>query len=104
MKKSQILIRPLYTEKIAKLSESDNKYAFEVYTSANKIEIKKEIEKKFDVNVTNVNTIVQRGKIRQQMTRAGRFYGRRPDWKKAIVTLAEGEKIELFENVQIVWS
>jgi len=99
MKKNQILIRPIYTEKIAKLSETENKYAFEVDTSANKIEIKKEIEKKFDVNVVSVKTMVQRGKIRQQMTRAGRFYGRRPDWKKALVTLAEGDKIELFENV-----
>ena len=99
MKKNQILIRPIFTEKIARLSESENKYAFEVYRDANKIEIKSEIEKKFEVKVVCVNTMVQRGKIRQQLTRAGRFYGRRPDWKKAIITLAEGEKIELFENV-----
>ena len=99
MKKNQILIRPIFTEKIARLSEEENKYAFEVYHGANKIEIKNEIEKKFDVKVVSVNTMVQRGKVRQQMTRAGRFYGRRPDWKKAIITLAEGEKIELFENV-----
>ena len=99
MKKNQIVIRPIFTEKIARLSEIENKYAFEVYRGANKIEIKNEIEKKFDVKVICVNTMVQRGKIRQQLTRAGRFYGRRPDWKKAIITLAEGEKIELFENV-----
>lgn len=99
MKKNQILIRPIFTEKIARLSETENKYAFEVYSGANKIEIKNEIEKKFDVTVVNVNTMVQRGKIRQQLTRGGRFYGRRPDWKKAIITLAEGSKIELFENV-----
>jgi large subunit ribosomal protein L23 len=99
MKKNQILIRPIFTEKIARLSETENKYAFEVKADANKIEIKNEIEKKFDVKVLSVRTMVQRGKIRQQLTRAGRFYGRRPDWKKAIITLAEGEKIELFENV-----
>ncbi len=99
MKKNQIIIRPIYTEKIARLSESENKYAFEVDRNANKIEIKKEIENKFEVNVVGVNTLNQRGKIRQQLTRGGRFYGRRPDWKKAIITLAEGEKIELFENV-----
>lgn len=99
MKKSQILIRPIFTEKIARLSETENKYAFEVNTDSNKIEIKNEIEKKFDVKVISVRTMVQRGKIRQQLTRAGRFYGRRPDWKKAIITLAEGDKIELFENV-----
>lgn len=99
MKKDHILIRPIFTEKIAKLSEVENKFAFEVNPLANKIEIKDEIEKKFDVKVLNVRTMVQRGKIKQQMTRGGRFYGRRPDWKKAIVTLAEGDKIELFENV-----
>lgn len=99
MKKKQIIIRPIYTEKIARLSENENKYAFEVAKNSNKIEIKAEIEKKFNVKVIDVNTLNQKGKIRQQLTRRGRFYGRRPDWKKAIVTLAEGEKIELFENV-----
>jgi len=99
MKKNQMIVRPLYTEKIARLGESENKYAFQVANWANKIEIKREIEKKFNVHVENVNTINQRGKIRQQMTRAGRFYGRRPDWKKAIITVAKGDKIELFENV-----
>ncbi len=98
MKKNQLIIRPIYTEKIARLTETENKYAFEVARDANKIEIKKEIEKKFDVKVIDVNTLNQRGKIRQQLTRGGRFYGRRPDCKKAIVTLEEGEKIELFEN------
>ena len=99
MKKNVMIIRPLYTEKIARLGDAENKYAFEVASWANKIEIKREIEKKFSVRVESVNTLIQRGKIRQQMTRAGRFYGRRPDWKKAIVTVAEGDKIELFENV-----
>jgi large subunit ribosomal protein L23 len=98
MKKVQILIRPLYTEKIARLQDSENKYAFEVYHGANKIEIRKEIEKQFEVKVEKVQTMNVRGKIRQQMTRAGRFHGRRPDWKKAIVTLAEGDNIDLFEN------
>jgi large subunit ribosomal protein L23 len=98
MKKVQILIRPLYTEKIAKLQDSENKYAFEVYREANKIEIRREIEKQFDVKVEKIQTMNVRGKIRQQMTRAGRFHGRRPDWKKAVVTLAEGNKIDLFEN------
>jgi len=98
MKKVQILIRPLYTEKIARLQDSENKYAFEVFSGANKIEIRKEIEKQFEVKVEKVQTMNIRGKIRQQMTKAGRFHGRRPDWKKAIITLAEGDKIELFEN------
>ena len=98
MKKLNILIRPLYTEKIAKLQDEENKYAFEVDRESNKIEIRKEIEKRFEVKVTKIQTMVVRGKLRQQMTRAGRFYGRRPDWKKAIVTLVEGDKIDLFEN------
>ena len=98
MKKLNILIRPLYTEKIARLQDSENKYAFEVNRDANKIEIRKEIEKRFEVKVTKIQTMVNRGKMKEQMTRRGRFHGRRPDWKKAIVTLAEGDRIDLFEN------
>jgi large subunit ribosomal protein L23 len=98
MRKLKILIRPLYTEKIAKLQDIENKYAFEVDRNANKIEIRKEIENRFEVKVIKIQTMNIRGKMRQQMTRAGRFYGRRPDWKKAVVTLAEGDNIDLFEN------
>ena len=98
MKTRQIIIRPLYTEKISRLQESENKFAFEVARNANKIEIRKEIEKKFEVTVTGIQTMNIRGKMRQQLTRAGRFYGRRPDWKKAIVTLAKGQTLDLFEN------
>ena len=98
MKKAQILIRPLYTEKIARLQDKENKYAFEVSRSANKIEIRQEIEKQFDVKVEKIQTMHVRGKMRQQMTRGGRFLGRRPDWKKAVVTLAQGDQIDLFEN------
>ena len=98
MRKLNILIRPLYTEKISKLQDEENKYAFEVDRESNKIEIRKEIENRFEVKVTKIQTMVVRGKLRQQMTKAGRFYGRRPDWKKAIVTLAEDNKIDLFEN------
>ena len=98
MQERIILVRPLYTEKIAKLQDAVNKYAFEVSRDANKIEIRKAVEKKFDVKVTSIRTMLMPGKMRQQMTRAGRFYGKRPDWKKAIVTLAQGDKLELFEN------
>ena len=98
MRKLNTIIRPLYTEKIAKLQDNENKYAFEVDRESNKIEIRKEIEKRFEVKVTKIQTMVVRGKVRQQMTKAGRFYCRRPDWKKAIVTLAECSKIDLFEN------
>ena len=75
MKKRKILVRPLFTEKIARMGDEQNKYAFEVDNNANKIEIKAEIEKRFDVNVLTINTMNVRGKVRQQMTRAGRFSG-----------------------------
>ena len=93
-----ILVKPLYTEKIARLQDDLNKYAFQVAHDANKIEIRKAIEQKFEVKVSSVRTMLMPGKVRQQMTRAGRFHGRRPEWKKAIVTLIEGDKLELFEN------
>jgi large subunit ribosomal protein L23 len=70
-------------------------YSFEVHPGANKIEIKKAIEEIFSVRVTSVRTIRMPGKKK----RMGRFEGKRPDWKKAVVTLKEGETIELFEGV-----
>ena len=96
--KTKILIKPLYTEKMAALQDVQNKYAFQVSLDSNKIEIKDEVERRFDVKVKTVQTMRFRGKIRQQMTRAGRFHGRRPEWKKAIVTLESGHKLELFGN------
>jgi len=89
-----IIRRPLITEKVTKLQEKLNQYVFEVAPSSNKIEIKRAVEDRFKVQVTKVRTINVPGKLK----RLGRFSGRRPDWKKAIVTLAEGEKIELFEG------
>ena len=98
MKARTILIKPLYTEKMAALQETQNKYAFHVENHANKIEIKKSIEKKFDVKVKSVRTMNNSGKMKQQMTKQGRFMGRRPSWKKAIVTLEADYKLELFDN------
>ncbi len=98
MNGKQLRILPLYTEKIANLQDALNKYAFRVDLNANKIEIKKAIEKKFEVEVKSVRTMVVFGKKRQQMTKAGRFEGRRASWKKAIVTLKSGHKLELFGN------
>lgn len=95
MKKGFTIIRrPMITEKMTRLQEKLNQYAFEVDPQANKIEIKKAIEECFKVHVLKVHTIVQPGKLK----RMGRFSGIRPDWKKAIVTLPAGEKIELLEN------
>jgi large subunit ribosomal protein L23 len=93
-----ILKRPLVTEKMTTLHEKGH-YAFEVRLDANKIEIARAVEKKFGVTVLNVRTARGKGKAKSQLTRRGRFSGRTPAWKKAIVRLKEGDKIELFQNV-----
>ncbi|ABB13735.1 MULTISPECIES: 50S ribosomal protein L23 [Carboxydothermus] len=89
-----IIIRPLITEKSMDLAQ-ENKYTFIVDKNANKIEIKNAIEELFKVKVEKVNTIRVKGK----MKRVGRFVGRTPEYKKAIVKLRAGDKIELFEGV-----
>jgi large subunit ribosomal protein L23 len=93
-----ILYRPIVTEKMTARQES-RQYAFEVDPDANKLEIKRAVEKRFNVKVNSVRTLVEKGKAKAQMTRRGRFEGRTKHWKKAIVTLKEGDKIELFQNV-----
>lgn len=93
-----ILKRPLVTEKMTTLQEKGH-YAFEVRLDANKIEIARAVEKKFGVTVLNVRTVRSKGKAKSQLTRRGRFSGRTAAWKKAIVRLKEGDKIELFQNV-----
>ena len=98
MKTRSTIVRPLYTEKMAAQQEALNKYAFHVENHANKIEIKKAIENKFDVKVKSVRTMNVVGKMRQQMTKQGRFSGRRASWKKAIITLEADYKLELFDN------
>lgn len=90
----QVLKRPVVTEKTTALRESVGNYVFEVATDANKIEIRQAIEKLFDVRVTDVRTSIVRGKFRR--TRKG--LGRKPNWKKAVVTLVDGDSIELFEG------
>jgi large subunit ribosomal protein L23 len=94
-----IIYRPIVTEKMTALQDKQRQYSFEVDVHANKIEIVRAIEKKFNVTVTSVRSLIQKGKAKAQLTRRGRFEGRTRHWKKAIVTLKEGDKIELFENV-----
>ncbi len=95
----QILIRPLITEKMTNISAaSPGKYGFLVNPKSNKIEIAKAIEQKFNVHVVEVKTINHPGKTKTQFRRSGRFTGKTPKFKKAIVTLKEGETIELFEQ------
>jgi len=88
-----IILRPVVTEKSMGEKELMNKVAFEVHPKANKQEIKSAVEKLFDVKVLKVNTVRVKGKKR----RMGRVEGKKKDWKKAIVTLAPGHRIELFE-------
>lgn len=90
----EVLRRPMVTEKVTRQS-GQNKYAFEVALDANKVQIKEAVEKAFKVNVVAVNTSHIRGKER----RLGRTKGFTSAWKKAVVTLQEGQKIELFEGV-----
>ncbi len=91
-----IIVRPLIlTEKGERLREEQNKIFFEVAMAANKIEVKEAVEQLFNVQVIDVNTLVVRGKP----GRIGRRSAKRPNWKKAIVTLREGDTIEFFEGV-----
>jgi large subunit ribosomal protein L23 len=95
----QILISPLITEKMTNITADKGKYGFLVNPKANKIQIAKAIEEKFNVHVTDVKTINHQGKTKTQFRKSGRFTGKTAKFKKAIITLKEGEKIELFEAV-----
>ncbi len=90
-----IILKPLVTEKGSRLREAGNKYLFQVARDANRIEIKQAVKQIFNVKVKDVKTIVMHGKVK----RMGMFSGKRPDWKKAVVTLEEGQSIDLFEQV-----
>lgn len=96
MRVQEIIRRPLITEKSTELRDDRNIIAFEVHRDANKIQVKKAVEAQFKVKVAEVRISNVHGKVRRQ----GRFAGRRPDWKKAYVRLAAGEKpIEFFEGM-----
>ncbi|MBI4688451.1 MAG: 50S ribosomal protein L23 [Nitrospirae bacterium] len=86
-----VIIAPLLTEKAMALKESDNKVSFKVARDANKIEVKKAVEEIFKVKVEDVTTVNCKGKKKK----FGRFEGQRSDWKKAVVTLKEGEKLDI---------
>jgi large subunit ribosomal protein L23 len=93
-----ILNSPLVTEKVSALNEK-GKYGFIVDAGANKVEIKSAVEKMYGVNVARVNTINVLGKFKSRFTKAGVLSGRKASYKKAIVTLAEGEVIDFYSNV-----
>jgi len=90
-----IIKRPVITEKTSIQKEAANQVSFEVDRRANRVEIKRAIEKIFNVRVSGVKTMQVKGKTKQR----GRIVGKRKDWKKAIVTLRPGERIDFFEGV-----
>ena len=98
-----IIMRPLLTEKMSRLEESERKYAFQVRKKTNKIEIKKAVEKKFNVQVSKVSTLNLKGKQKTMTVRSGvktiRTSGYTSSWKKAIVTLKKDYSIDLLEGV-----
>jgi large subunit ribosomal protein L23 len=94
-----ILIKPLITEKADTLSEGRNQYSFIVDKGANKIEIRKAVEQLYSVNVESVNTLIMAGKRKTRNTRRGVLHGRKPSYKKAVVTLASGESINFFGDI-----
>lgn len=93
-----IIYRPIVTEKMTNMQDK-GLYAFEVDPNANKIDIARAVEKRFNVKVKSVRTMNFKGKTKTQMTRKGRFQGKTSRFKKAIITLKEGDKIELFGNI-----
>jgi large subunit ribosomal protein L23 len=88
-----VVLRPLLTEKGTRLQSAENTYVFEVGLTANKLEIKDAVERIFGVRVTGVRTVRVRGKVK----RFGRYFGKRSNWKKAYVQLAEGNRIDFRE-------
>jgi large subunit ribosomal protein L23 len=96
MRAEEVIRRPLLSEKVMEQKEDTNIVAFEVHPSANKIDVKRAVESQFkEAKVEDVRISRAHGKVRRQ----GRWMGRRSDWKKAYVRLAEGSKIEFFEGV-----
>ncbi len=95
-----VIIKPIFTEKQTAITDKfDNRYGFIVVPKANKVEIKNEIEALYNVHVESVNTMRYDGKLRSRYTKSGVVNGRTPSYKKAIVTLKEGETIDLFSNI-----
>ena len=95
----EILKKPLITEKASALSEKEGKYTFLVEKKANKVEIKKAIEKMYGVNVEEVNTAIIASKPKNRNTKTQVISGRKPSYKKAIVKVAKGEVIDFYNEI-----
>lgn len=94
-----VIIKPVITEKMTAMGESAGRYAFYVDKRANKLQIKKAVEDLYEVKVEAVNTMVYAGKSKSRYTKAGYISGRTNSTKKAIITLAQGEKIDFYSNI-----
>ena len=99
MRLSEVLIKPILTEKANGQQDKLRRYAFKVARQANKLEIKKAVEQFYGVQVKDVNTAVLPGKAKSRYTKSGFLNGRKPAKKKAFVTVAEGETIDLYANI-----
>ena len=99
MQLAEVLIKPILTEKANAQQEKLKRYAFKVSRKANKLEIKKAVEEFYGVSVVDVNTLVVPGKNKTKFTKAGFVKGVKPAYKKALVTLAEGDTIDLYANI-----
>ena len=94
------IIRPLVTEKMTQITDKrSNRYGFVVRPDANKLQIKEEVERLYNVTVVEVNTLLYMGKRSQRYTKAGMIRGKKSAFKKAIVTLKEGETIDFYSNI-----
>ena len=94
-----IIVKPIVTEKMTKLGEKLNRYGFKVQRDANKIEIKKAVEALYNVTVTEVNTMVVAPKMKSRFTKSGVISGKASAYKKAIVTVKEGDQIDFYSNI-----
>ena len=99
MNLTEVLIKPIITEKANTQAEKLRRYAFKVNRRANKLEIKKAVENFYGVAVLDVNTVVSPGKNKTRYTKAGFIKGVKPAYKKAYVTVAEGDTIDLYANI-----
>ncbi len=99
MRSSEVLIKPIITEKANNQQDKLRRYAFKVHHKANKLEIKKAVEEFYGVSVVDVNTIVVPGKNKTRFTKAGFIQGMKPSYKKAYITLEEGEVLDFYANI-----
>lgn len=94
-----IIVKPIVTEKMTQLGEKLNRYGFKVQKGANKIEIKQAVEAMYNVTVTEVNTLIVAPKKKNRFTKSGVINGKTSAYKKAIVTVKEGEQIDFYSNI-----